>query len=79
MADIVALRIYLRDPIGLGINAIGTERANAIINEGINSIDDLVDLYDDTGIKTLCQNVRKPAGIVADPNWIEQYQIQQCS
>ena len=57
MADIAALRTYLRDPIGLGIDAIGTTRANAIISKGINSIEDLVDLYDDMGIKTLCQNV----------------------
>ena len=71
MADIAALRTYLRDPIGLGMDATGTARANAIISEGVNSIEDLVDLYDDTGIRTLCQNVRKPAGTIADPNWIE--------
>ena len=71
MADIAALRTYLRDPIGLGMDATGIARANAIISEGINSIEDLVDLYDDTGIKTLCQNVQKPVGTIADPNWIE--------
>ena len=68
MADIAALRIYLRDPIGLGLDATGTAIANTIIAEGITSIEDLVDLYEDTGIKTLCQNVRKLASTIPDPN-----------
>ena len=70
MADIAALRTYLRDPIGLGTDAAGTAKANAVINEGIGSIDDLVDLNYDKGIKTLCMNVRKLAGTIPDPNWI---------
>ena len=53
------------------MDGTGTARAKAIINEGVNSIEDLVDLYDDSGIKTLCQNVRKPVGTIDDPNWIE--------
>ena len=32
-----ALRTYLKDPIGLGNNAIGTDRAIAIIDEGVAS------------------------------------------
>ena len=47
MADIATLRTYLRDHIGLGMDAAGTARAKAVIQEGIESIDDLVDLnYD---------------------------------
>ena len=70
MADIAALRTYLKDPIGLGLNATGTDRANAVIAEGIDSIDNLIDLYEDDGIKTLCQNVKKPAGTIPNPNWV---------
>ena len=65
-----AIRTYLRDPIGLGMDAQGTEKANAIITEGMSNIEDLVDLYEDDGIKTLCHNVRKPAGTIPDPNWV---------
>ena len=54
MADIAALRNYLKDPIGLGLNAMGTDRTNAVIAEGIDSIDNLIDLYEDGVIKTLC-------------------------
>lgn len=68
MVDIAALRIYIRDPIRLGMDAAGTVKANTIIAEIITSIEDLVDLYEDTYIKTLCQNVRKPAGTIPDPN-----------
>ena len=71
MADLAALRTYLKDIIGLGATTTrGTERANAIIEEGLESISDLVDLSHDDGVKTLCQNVRKPAGSVPQPNWI---------
>ena len=70
MADIATLRTYLRDPIGLWMDVAGTSRANAVIQEGIGSIDDLVDLNYDKGIKTICMNVRKPAGMILDPNWI---------
>lgn len=48
MADITALSTYLRDHIGLRLDAEGTTRANAIIVEGITVIEDLVDLYEDT-------------------------------
>jgi len=72
MADLAALRTYLRDIIGLGATTpIGQERANAIIEEGLESISDLVDDSHENGIKTLCQNVRKPAGTIPQPNWVE--------
>ena len=52
------------------MDAAGTAKANAMIEEGLSVIDDIVDLYEDEGIKTLCQNVRKPAGLIPDPNWV---------
>ena len=68
-AAIVNLRAYLRNVIGLGNDAEGLERADAIIDEGVNSAEDLVDMYDEDGIKTLCSNVRKPGGTIADPTY----------
>ena len=70
-ADLNAVRTYLRNVIGFGAtNDIGLERANAVIAEGLESISDLVDLSHEDGVKTLCSNVRKPAGLVPQPNWI---------
>ena len=54
MAEMNALRSYLKDTIGLGINPTGTARANAIIEEGLNGIADLVDLSHEDGVKRLC-------------------------
>jgi len=71
-ADLAALRTYLIDAIGLGATTpLGLERANAIIDEGLESITDLVDLSHEDGVKTLCYNVRKPAGSIPQPDWIE--------
>ena len=68
-AAAVNLRSYLRNVIGLGNDAEGLERVNAIIDEGINSAEDLVDMFDDDGIKALCSNVRKPGGTIPDPTF----------
>lgn len=65
-----AMRVFLRDTIGLGMDAAGLAKANAIIDEGLDDIDELADIYDNDGIKTLCANVRKPAGNIPDPNWV---------
>ena len=70
MAAVQATRAYLRTIIGLGANAEGTARANAIIEEGLSDLEDLYELADDNGVKTLCANVRKPAGTIAQPGWI---------
>ena len=70
MADIAALRTCLRDSIDLGMDVQGTDRANEIIVKGINSVEDLIDLYKDTGIKVLCSNMRKPKGIIPDHDWV---------
>ena len=69
MAAVQATRAYLRTVIGLGANAEGTARANAIIDEGLNDLEDLYELADDDGVKTLCSNVRKPAGTIPQPGW----------
>ena len=69
-AAAVNLRAYLRNVIGLGNDADGLERADAIIDEGINSAEDLVDMFDDDGIKSLCANVRKPGGTIQDPEHV---------
>ena len=42
--------MYLRGPIGFDLNGTGTTRVEAIINEGVSTMDDLVDLYVDMGI-----------------------------
>ena len=64
-----ATRTFLRDVIGLGNNEEGTQKANAIIAEGLDDLADLYKLAKDEGVKTLCTNVRKPLGTVPDPNW----------
>ena len=61
---------YLKDVIGLGVGQEGIDRANAIIEEGIDSNEDIANVYDNDGIKTLCSNVRKPGGTMDDPNWV---------
>ena len=62
---------YLRTVIGLGNNAEGNKRAEAIMSKGLN---DLADIYElvvaNDGIKTLCSSVRKPTGTMAQPGWV---------
>ena len=65
MAAVQATRAYLRVVIGLGANAEGTLRANVIIAEGLDNLEELHELADDDDVKTLCANVRKPAGTMA--------------
>jgi hypothetical protein len=67
MATEAAMRRYLKDAIGLGANALGTTRANAIMAEGLDSFDSLVD-FDKDDIKSLCSTVRKPGGMIVDLN-----------
>ena len=66
MAGVVELRNYLQNIIGLGADAQGLERANAIIEEGISSMDDFAD-FDKDDMITLCTSVRKPGGTIPDP------------
>ena len=63
------MRTYLRDVIGV-LDAPApnpSARRVAIQNEGLSVIEDLLE-FDDDGIKTLCSSVRKPGGLVVDPN-----------
>ena len=63
------MRTYLRDIIGI-MDTPGTTpaaRRVAIQNEGLSVIEDLLE-FDDDGIKVLCNSVRKPGGLVVDPN-----------
>ena len=69
-AAVQAMRIYLRVVIGLGINAEGAARANVIIDEGLDNLEYLHELFDDDGVKTLCANMRKPAGTIPQPGWV---------
>ena len=71
MVTVPATRAYLRVTIGLGNDAEGKERANAIIEEGLDDLSEIGELADDDGIKTLCSSVRKPAGTMPQPGWQE--------
>ena len=71
MVTVPATRAYLRITIGLGNDAEGEERANAIIEEGLDDLSEIGELADDEGIKTLCSSVRKPAGTMPLPGWRE--------
>ena len=66
-AALTELRTFLRQVIGLGQNPEGLERTNTVIDEGVDSINELAEVYDDDGIKILCSNVRKPGGIMPYP------------
>ena len=67
MANVIALRSYLRNVIGLGTDAVGQQRVDAVIDERISSIPDLAELNQDNGVKTLTANVRKTGGTIVDP------------
>ena len=62
-----ALRTYFKDAMGLGPKADGTAKANAIIEEGIDDIANLHELYDEDSdtVTMSCNNVRKPSGTIA--------------
>ena len=66
-AALTELRTFLRQVIGLGQIPEGLERTNTVIDEGVDSINELAEVYDDDGIKILCSNVRKPGGIMPYP------------
>ena len=66
-AAVPIIRQYLRTIIGLGADPLGLERADAIIDEGIASMEDLAE-FDKDDIVTLCTSVRKPGGLITDPN-----------
>ena len=63
------MRTFLRDVIGVADAQGGDPAARrvAIQDEGLQDITDLVE-FDDDGIKSLCSSVRKPGGLIDDPN-----------
>ena len=71
MADVPALRTYLRNVIGLGNDATGLDRANAVIDEGLTAIDDIADLNADKGVRAMTANVQKPGSQIQDPVWVD--------
>ena len=62
------MRTYLRDVIGIADSNVGhvNDRRIAVQDEGLQVIDDFIE-FDDDGIATLCQSVRKPGGTIPDP------------
>ena len=69
MTSQAAMRTFLRDIIGVA-DAQGPDpsaRRVAIQEEGLQAITDLVE-FDDDGIKSVCSSVRKPGGLIDDPN-----------
>ena len=69
MSTQAAMCTYLRDIIGVLDTPAPNPSARrvAIQNEGLSVIEDLLE-FDDDGIKILCSSVRKPGGLVVDPN-----------
>ena len=59
----IQCRQYLMQVIGLSTEA----QAEAVRDERLTTLDDLSS-FDDEGIKTLCASVRKPGGLIPDPN-----------
>ena len=68
-AALIELRTFLRQVIGLGKDPEELEISHAGIDEGVDIINELAEVYDD-GIKKLCSNVRKPVGSIPDPVWV---------
>ena len=69
MSTQASICTYLRDIVGV-VDVPGTNpavRCVAIQDEGLAIIDDLLE-FNEEGIKTLCSSVRKPGGLVTDPN-----------
>ena len=67
MAATNVIRAYLKEVIGLGDDDQGTNRANAMIAEGLDSFESMMD-FSKEDIKSLCSSIRKPGGLVVDPN-----------
>ena len=63
MADLAAMRTYLRDVIGI---TDPVERRQAIQNEGLTTFSDFAE-FDKEEIETLCASVRKPGGTIPNP------------
>jgi hypothetical protein len=66
MAEANAIRAYLRNVIGMGNDALGTERATAVMAEGLDDMQSFLN-FEKEDIKALCSTIRKPGGTIPDP------------
>ena len=64
MANAAGMRTYLRDVIGIGDPL---ERREAVRLEGLETIEDFAE-FEKEDIETLCASVRKPGGMIPNPN-----------
>ena len=69
MTTTASLRTYLKEVIGFGQNALGTERANAVIAEGLTDFDSFKS-FDKDDIKSLCYTIRRPGGTIPNPIYV---------
>jgi hypothetical protein len=60
MAETIVLRTYLREEMKFRT----VEKANAVMDEGLDTFDAFLDFSKDD-IKTLCNSIRKPGGMIA--------------
>ena len=67
MTDVAALRTYLKAIVGLGNKSESAARPDAIIEEGFASLTDIVDLYDDGGLETVCAKVQSQQALLIKP------------
>ena len=59
----IAWRQYLLQAMGLSTNA----QADAVCDEGLTTLDEFAS-FGEEEIKILCTSVRKPGGLIPDPN-----------
>ena len=70
MTAAVKMRTFLQGTIGLGMTNEGLERADTIMDEGLDAFAVFHELCNDEMVSTLCNNVRKPAGTIPQPGWV---------
>ena len=69
MTTTASLRTYLKEVIGFSQNALGTERANAVIAEGLTDFDSFKS-FDKDDMKSLCYTIRRPGGTIPNPIYV---------
>ena len=70
VAALIEVRTFLRQVIGLGHDPEGLERSNTVIDEGVDSTNELAKLYDDDGIKHCAAMLKKTGESILDPAWV---------
>ena len=69
-AALIEVRTFLRQVIGFGHDPEGLERSNAAIDEGVDSTNELAELYDDDGTKHCVAMLKKTGKSILDPAWV---------